>query len=151
MPQSASLISPHQRRVVAEIVGLVAPVEFVPDPETRTRVEDDATDFVCSQIAAMPSFLRLPYRLVLTAFNLLPLLRWARPFTRLPERARASYLSLWSDGGISLNRDFVKLLRSCALLAYFDHEEVRRYLESAPRPTLAGAAGPSGVPAREAS
>ena len=145
------MIPSHQRRVVAEIVGLVAPAEFVPDPDIRARVQGDATDFVCSQIAAMPSFLRLPYRLALTAFNLLPLLRWARPFGRLPERTRASYLSYWSDGGISVNRDFVKLLRSCALLAYFDHEEVRRHLGSALRPTLAGSAGRSGVPAREAS
>ncbi len=145
------MIPSHQRRVVAEIVSLVAPAEFVPDPETRARVQDDATDFVCFQIAAMPSFLRLPYRLALTAFNLLPLLRWGRPFGRLPERARASYLAFWSDGGISVNRDFVKLLRSCALLAYYDHEDVRRHLESAPRPTLAGRAGHSGVPAREAS
>ncbi len=145
------MIPSHQRRVVAEIVSLIAPAEFVPDPETRARVQDDATDFVCFQIAAMPSFLRLPYRLALTAFNLLPLLRWGSPFGRLPERARASYLSFWSDGGISVNRDFVKLLRSCALLAYFDHEDVRRQLGSAPRPTLAGTAGRSGVPAREAS
>ena len=145
------MIPSRQRHVVAEIVGLVTPAEFLPDPEARARVQDDATDFVCSQIAAMPSFLRVPYRLALTAFNLLPVLRWARPFARLPERARATYLSAWSDGGISLNRDFVKLLRSCALLAYFDHEEVRRQLRNAPRPNLAGAAGRSGVPAREAS
>jgi hypothetical protein len=145
------MIPSRQRHVVAEIVGLVTPAEFLPDPEARARVRDDATDFVCSQIAAMPSFLRLPYRLALAAFNLLPVLRWARPFSRLPERARTAYLSVWSDGGISLNRDFVKLLRSCALLAYFDHEEVRRQLRNAPRPSLAGAAGRIGVPAREAS
>ena len=145
------MIPPHQRRVVAEIVGLIAPAEFAPDPEIRARVQDDTTDFVCSQIAAMPSFLRLPYRLALVAFQWLPLLRWARPFARLPERAKVAYLSFWSDGGISLNRDFVKLLRSCALLAYFDHEEVRRQLGSTPGPTLAGTSGRSGVPAREAS
>ena len=145
------MIPSHQRRVVAEIVGLVTPAEFVPDPEALARAQDDATDFVCSQIAAMPSFLRLPYRLALTAFNLLPVLRWARPFARLPERTRAAYLSGWSDGGVSLNRDFVKLLRSCALLAYFDHEEVRRQLGSAPHAPLAGTARRSGVPAREAS
>ncbi len=123
----------------------------MPDPEIRARVQEDATDFVCSQIAGMPSFLRLPYRLALVVFNWLPLLRWARSFARLPEPAKAAYLSFWSDGGISLNRDFVKLLRSCALLAYFDHEEVRRQLVIAPRPVLAGISGPSGVPAREAS
>jgi hypothetical protein len=90
----------------------------------------DVADFVCAQVASMPSFLGVPYQLVLDAFDLLPFLRWGRRFSRLGETAKASYLESWSDGRVWLARDFVKVIRSCAVLAYFDHPVVRERLST---------------------
>ena len=46
-----------------------------------------------------------------------------------PEQSRR-YLAAWDRAPIGLCRDFVKLLRSCALLAYLDHPLVTRQLEA---------------------
>src|SRR5262245_48510590 len=77
----------------------------------------------------MPTFLRVPYRIALFAFNWLAVLRYRRPFVALGDELAATYLALWSNRGLGLNRDFVKLIRSCALLAYFDHPATRARLD----------------------
>ena len=94
----------------------------------RNVVLTDVTRYVTSQIRSMPGFLRLPYRLALAAFNLLPILRYARTFVGLDPATQDAYLALWSDGPLASMRDFVKLIRSCALLAYFDHPLVMKML-----------------------
>jgi hypothetical protein len=114
--------------VVAEIVRLTLPAYPDLDEQARARVHADVTDFVASQIEALPLFLHIPYRLGITAFHLLSLLRYGRRFASLPDAARESYLSFWSDGVMGPTRDFIKLIRSCALLAYFDHPGVRTRL-----------------------
>jgi hypothetical protein len=113
---------------VAEIVRLTLPASPDLDERVLARVHADVIDFTVSQIEALPSFLHLPYRLGVTAFQFLSLLRHGRRFAYLPAAAKQSYLSLWSDGVIGPTRDFIKLIRSCALLAYFDHPEVRKRL-----------------------
>lgn len=122
--------SVRHARVLSEIVRAILPSYPELEPVVKATVHTDVTAFVASQIEAIPSFLRLPYKLALVGFNLLPLLRWARPFVRLRPEARASYVTLWSDGPIGAMRDFMKLIRSCALLAYFDHPEVARLLDA---------------------
>ncbi|MBI1816118.1 MAG: hypothetical protein HYR72_14155 [Deltaproteobacteria bacterium] len=114
---------------LAAIVGCIAPEYPALNAATRVKALDDVTRYVASQIDGMPSFLRAPYRLALLAFSWLPLLRYARPFSALPAATQLSYLTLWSDGPIGPMRDFVKLIRSCALLAYFDHPLVLQQLE----------------------
>jgi hypothetical protein len=121
-------LSSTRRRVVAEIVRLTLPAYPELDEQARARVHADVTGFVVSQIEGLPSFLHLPYRLGITTFHLLSLLRYGRRFASLPDAARESYLSFWSDGVMGPTRDFIKLIRSCALLAYFDHPGVRRRL-----------------------
>ena len=49
----------------------------------------------------------------------------------LDDEAQQSWVSLWSEGRVGPARDFMKLLRSCVLLAFFDHPEVRTSLHSA--------------------
>jgi hypothetical protein len=130
---------PHRsRRVVAEIVQLLTPGYPVLAPDTQVRVHDDVMQFVASQIMALPEFLRVPYRLAITAFALLPIVRYGRPFLALPDDAKHAWLALWSDGKIGATRNFVKLIRGCALLAYYDHPLVRAELVAAPVPGRIG-------------
>ena len=112
----------HRRQAtVAAIVESLVPSVPVLDPATRSTVLHDVTRFVGSQISALPSFLRVPYGLALTAFELLPLLRWGRPFVALDHERRAAWVARWTDAPIGVMRNFVKLIRGCALLAYYDH------------------------------
>jgi hypothetical protein len=117
-------------RAVSAIVGLLVPSYPELDAPTRTAVGADVTDFVVSQIEAMPAFLRVPYTAALAVFSWLPLLRYGRRFWGLDAAAQAAYLSRWSDGRFGVPRNFIKLIRSCALLAYFDHARVREQLET---------------------
>jgi gluconate 2-dehydrogenase subunit 3-like protein len=129
--------------VIARLVGLLAPQYPTLDTLTRSGVERDVSAFVGSQIQSMPSFLRLPYRIALVAFNWLAILRYGNTFVSLTDDRATAYLTLWSNEGLGLNRDFVKLIRSCALLAYFDHPAVRTEFEAAhaPQPAAQRAVG----------
>jgi hypothetical protein len=117
------------RRVVAEIVRLLLPDYPRLDPPAQTHVRSDVTDFVMAQIGAMPSFLRVPYCVAVIGFDWLPLLRYGGRFRRLEEPARVRYLTWWSAAPVGVMRNFVKLIRSCAVLAYFDHPLVMERLE----------------------
>lgn len=132
-------LSRYESRIVADVVRLILP-EYPPlDSSVREEVSVDVTSYVASQIRSMPSFLAHPYRLALLAFDLLPLLRYGRTFHSLPYGRKHAYLAGWSDAPIGVMRDFVKLIRSCALLAYFDHPRVGAELEAERQPRAAAA------------
>ncbi len=134
-------LSSTRREVVAEIVRSVVPADLDLDELERTRVHSAVTGFVTSQIEALPSFLAVPYRAAITAFQLLPILRFGRRYLSLEDASKQSYLALWSDSPFGPVRDFIKLIRSCALLAYFDHPDVRRHLPAACDPRQAADPG----------
>ena len=115
---------------VHALVTVILPAYPELDAGHRSTVEHDVTRYVARQVQAMPTVLRVPYTFALLAFEWLPLLRYGRPFRRLPSLRRASWLALWSDAPIPPMRDFVKLIRSSSLLVYFDHALVMQRLEA---------------------
>lgn len=137
-------LSPARRQLVAEIVGALAPHEPALAPAARERALRDTVRFVASQIEAMPSYLRLPYLLALSAFDWLALLRHGRRFPGLAPARREAWIESWSASALAPRRDFVKLLRSCTLLAFFDHPAVRARL------IAEAGAGSRGAPQDEA-
>jgi hypothetical protein len=122
-------VLPLQRRVLAGIVDTLLPSAPALQPEARTRVAAAATRFVVVEVESIPTFLRLPYLLAIVGFQLVSLLRYGLPFTRLSAEKQRAYVALWTDSPIGVMRDFLKLIRGCSLLAYFDHPEVRFLLE----------------------
>jgi hypothetical protein len=128
------VLTSREREVVQAVVAALLP-GFPPlDGAAREQVVRDVAGFLGSQIGAMPATLRAPYRIALAAFGLLPLFRYGRTSTRLDADTRAAWLELWGERGGLPTRSFVKLLRSCALLAYFDHSLVTEKLAAAARP-----------------
>jgi len=131
------MLTAREREVIHQIVVALLP-SFPPlDDEARERVTRDAASFLASQIAGMPTSLRLPYRAALAAFDLLPLLRFGRSFPSLERERQVAWLDLWNERGVVPTRSFVKLLRSCALFAYFDHPLVVAQLCAVTRPEVA--------------
>ena len=118
------------RRTVAEITKHFTPEYPALDIRVRNAVLADVTRYVASQIAGMPGFLRFPYFLALLGFNWLALLRYGRPFRGLSAERQDAYIALWNDAPLGPMRDFVKLIRSSALLVYFDHPVVLQHLEA---------------------
>ena len=134
-PAPARRLGRRGRHTVAAIVECLVPSVPVVAPETRAAVLADVVGFVSAQIAAMPEFLRLPYGVAMIGFEWLPVLRWGRPFVALDAERRAGWLALWSNAGIGPMRNFVKLIRSCALLAYYDHPALAAALAKPAGPT----------------
>ena len=126
----------HVLAAIAAFGGLlfarfgVVPALAEVDAATRDRILADVASFVSSQVRTLPDFLRYPYRLALLAFEWLPILCFGRPFVGLDPVRRRAYLDLWTDAPLKLMRNFVKLLRSCTLLAYYDHPELQAALRS---------------------
>ncbi len=116
--------------ILRDIVRLILPAFPEIDCPARKTVEHDVTRYLAVQIQAMPGYLRLPYKLALLGFGLLPFVRYGRCFRGLPASKQASYLALWNDAPVLPMRDFVKLIRSSALLVYFDHFLVIEGLEA---------------------
>lgn len=123
-------LSALERLTVANIVALVIPEFPRLDATVQAQVQEDVCRYVLDQISSMAGFLAGPYRLAILGFEVLPVLRYGKAFHALPRRRQQAYLSLWSAAPLGAMRDFVKLIRSCALLAYFDHRDVRRVLEA---------------------
>jgi hypothetical protein len=84
--------------------------------------------FVALQVENIPTYLRVPYLVAVAGFQWLPVLRFGRRFLSLPLESQRSYLALWSESPLAPMRDFIRLIRNCALLAYYDHPDVRRAL-----------------------
>jgi hypothetical protein len=115
---------------IAQIVAVVLP-DFPPlDGALRDRVRRDVTAYVTRQVSSQPAFMRLPLRLALLGFQLLPILRHGRRFGALSPAQRAAYLAWWSAAPLSPMRDLVKLIRGSALWVYFDHTVVTAHLEA---------------------
>ena len=117
-------LSPGRIRVLSEIVDALLPDAPALDTAPRSEVHADVTAFVTRQVEAMPAFLAWAYRLAITAFDALAGLRHGRRFVSLEPARQRAYLELWSHSPIGPMRDFVKLIRSCSLLAFFDHPQV---------------------------
>jgi hypothetical protein len=116
--------------LLANIVRPLLPNEPQLAPDQRGEAERATLDFVRTQILDMPTYLRLPYQLALWGFNWLALLRYGRLYVRLDLARQQRYVTMWANSPIGLMRDFVKLIRSCALLQYLDHPLVLAQLEA---------------------
>ncbi len=123
-------LSRTHRDVLARTVDVLLPTHPTLGAEVSRRVRADVATFVVSQVEALPSFLKAPYVLAMTAFDLSPVLRGWRPFRTLDADRRARRLAAWDTSALAPKRNYVKLIRSCALLAYYDHPDVLRALHA---------------------
>lgn len=125
-----------RRRTIAALVELLLP-EFPPlAGQTGRQAREEVTRFVLAQIEGMPRFLGAPYGWCLSAFALLPLLRHGRAFSRLERSKQRAWLHRWDESPLPPMRDFVRVIRGTALLAWFDAAPVRAALESERDPTF---------------
>jgi hypothetical protein len=127
--------------IITAIVADLLPAHPALDPGERADVAADVVAFVVAQVQGLPEFLRIPYGAASFAFDGLAIVRWGRPFRMLDGARRRAYVALWTGSPLGATRNFIKLVRSCTLLAYYDHPTVRARLEESVTP----AADPSTV------
>lgn len=99
-------------------------------PQDRRRVEADVVRYVEGQIAGMPSFLKVPFLAMCGLFSLTAALRYGRSFAHLNDDRKRAWSGVWALSRIIPMRDFIKLVRSCALLAWYDHPTVSETLNA---------------------
>lgn len=81
-------------------------------------------DFVHGEVRSLPQKIQLLFFIGMSGFNILVWLRFLRPFATLPLETRGRIINFWAYGKITLTRQLFKLIRSTALLAFFEHPDI---------------------------
>jgi uncharacterized protein (TIRG00374 family) len=89
-----------------------------------------AAGFVDGQIRALPPKLRLMFDCGMTFFRFVTRLRYLRGYCDIPLEARRRWTLAWAENRIALFRQLFKPVRATAVLAYYDHDAVKRVLLS---------------------
>jgi uncharacterized protein (TIRG00374 family) len=106
-------------RAITEAL-IPAPAARQPDERERGEVEKVAR-FVQGQVDALPAALRLLLASGLTGFRLLVRFRYLRSFCSLPLARRRRIVASWAYGRWALTRKLFRVLRSTALLGYYEY------------------------------
>jgi len=122
-------VSGRHHRLLAHIIEPLLPSEPPLAREVREAVREAVVGFVGAQIAGMPAHFRLPYRVAMVGFNWLAVRQYGRRFVNLDAAKQADYVSVWIHSTLGVKRDFIKLIRSCALLRFYDHPAVLAAME----------------------
>ena len=97
--------------------------------EERAEATNYATQFVCTGLGALPSFLRILFKIGILSFRTITILTSFCPFENLSSAKQTKVINAWSYGPIGLTRKLFKPLRSLALLAFFEHPVVLAALD----------------------
>ncbi len=106
-------------------IGLVEAI--VGDPVHPAAIQY-AAKFVDGQVAALPTKLQLMFRAGMALFRFVTRLRFFRGYCDVSLEARRVWTKRWAEGRFALVRQLFKPVRATALLAYYDHEDVKRKL-----------------------
>lgn len=87
-----------------------------------------AATFVDGQIQALSTKLQFLYACGMTFFRFATRLRYLRGYCDVPLEVRKRWTLKWAEGPIALVRQLFKPVRATALLAYYDHDDVKRAL-----------------------
>ncbi|MEJ7601677.1 MAG: lysylphosphatidylglycerol synthase transmembrane domain-containing protein [Kofleriaceae bacterium] len=87
-----------------------------------------AATFVDGQLKALPPRLALLFSCGMTFFRFVTRLRFLRGYCNIPLEARKQWTLRWAENRVALFRQLFKPVRATALLAYYDHDAVKREL-----------------------
>lgn len=87
-----------------------------------------AATFVDGQLRALPPKLLLLFNCGMTGFRFVTRLRFLRGYCDVPLEARRAWTRKWAENRIALLRQLFKPVRAIGLLAYYDHDAVKRTL-----------------------
>lgn len=102
--------------------------DLIEDPGLRAEVHEEVGRFTCEQIDCIPFRYRLLFKVGLVGFKLYIFACTGKFLCSVPLARRRKLIEFWAFGPIGLTRKFMKLIRSLAILAYYDHEAVQAVL-----------------------
>jgi hypothetical protein len=116
---------PQPARFFLALTEAVVPLEDLDlDPARRAEILGEVAAFVQGQAEALPRRLALLFGLGTFAFRLYVRLVRFRSFCGLSSGERRRIFESWAYGRIGLFRSLFKLVRSTALLAFFEIPDV---------------------------
>ena len=101
----------------------------------RSEAVTYATQFVCSELSALPSSLRILFKIGILGFRSITIASNLCPFENLSSERQAKIINAWSYGPIGTTRKLFKPLRSLALLAFFEHPAILAALNTSNDPS----------------
>ena len=105
-------------KLVAQIIVALLPAKD--DIQQNSMDPVDVARFVQGQLNVLPTRFRCLFALGMLGFSVVTMVRFARPFTRLsPEKQRA-WVNQWAYGRVRFARQLFRVLRSTALMAYYE-------------------------------
>jgi hypothetical protein len=97
--------------------------------EERCTVMAETTAFVEGQLEALPRRLAIMFALGTTFFRFYVRITRFRAFCDLPPQLRREVVESWAYGSIPLFRALFKVIRSTALLCFFESPPVQAALD----------------------
>lgn len=122
------------RPFMVALCDALLPVEAELD---RKRVTNDVARFVEKELADLPGRLATLFGIGMFGFRMLTLLAKFSRLEKLAPDARRRWIERWAYGSFALGRQLFRGVRSTALLAYYEHPDVRALMLPA-RVELAG-------------
>jgi hypothetical protein len=108
----------RDRSIVTAVVGTLIP-EIEPPDGLQSGADAFAAAFVIAQIDRMPAHLRTAIVTLVTLFDAGAITRHRKPFYRLGDSERQTYLASWAQSKLSVQRDFVRFHRSLTIFALY--------------------------------
>jgi choline dehydrogenase-like flavoprotein len=106
--------------VSALAYSLAHPHEITPELDPP---HNDLTQFILTQHAQMPDYLRAPMKFAALGFDALGILRGGKRFHRQPPDQRAKQIAAWKNSNLSFQRDLIRYFESLATLALYSRPE----------------------------
>lgn len=117
-------------RFLAALTEAMVPVDEIELSEAdRQAVLEEASSFVEGQVEALPPRLALMFALGTAFFRFYVRLTRFRGFCDLPPETRRRIAESWAYGPIALFRALFKLIRTTALLSFFEAASVQAALD----------------------
>ncbi len=110
--------------------SLAQPHETAPD---LAPPHNDLTQFILTQQAQMPDYLRAPMKLAAAGFDLSGLARGGKRFHQQSPGRRARQIAAWKNSRVGFQRDFIRYFESLTTLALYsrigEHRRADPFIE----------------------
>ncbi|MGH0028749.1 MAG: lysylphosphatidylglycerol synthase transmembrane domain-containing protein [Myxococcota bacterium] len=116
-------VSPRSDEPGQLILALTAALVPAPESDEQAAAAVRTAGFVQGQVNALPMLLWLALELGLVGFRVLVRLRYLRSYCALPAETQRRVAAWWAYGPHRLTRTMFRVLRSTAMLAYYEDVE----------------------------
>jgi len=86
---------------------------------------NDLTEFILTQRARMPDYLRVPMKMAALGFDWSGVLRRGKRFHSQPPEQRAQQINAWKTSNLSFQRDFIRYFESLAVFSLYSRSQDR--------------------------